>query len=60
MAVLSRPIGSLAIMSLAFVLSVAVAVPLLATLAFAAIGHPECATIPEDVGPCGYLARVAF
>ncbi|MFI7669515.1 hypothetical protein [Nocardia sp. NPDC049526] len=37
-----------------------VAIPMLATLAFAAIGHPECATIPEDVGPCGYWARVAY
>lgn len=54
MAVLSRPVSSLAI-----VLVVAVAIPMLATLAFAAIGHPECATIPEDVGPCGYWARVA-
>ncbi|WP_063058711.1 hypothetical protein [Nocardia sienata] len=54
MAVLSRPIGSLAI-----VLGVAVVLPMLATLAFAAIGHPECATIPQDVGPCGYWARVA-
>ncbi|MFE7741802.1 hypothetical protein [Nocardia sp. NPDC057455] len=54
MAVLYRPIGSLAI-----VLGVAVAIPMLATLAFAAIGHPECATIPQDVGPCGYWARVA-
>ncbi|MEU1521867.1 hypothetical protein ABZ413_06665 [Nocardia rhamnosiphila] len=54
MAVLSRPVSSLAI-----VLAVAVAIPMLATLAFAAIGHPECATIPEDVGPCGYWARVA-
>ncbi|MFE3255614.1 hypothetical protein ACFXPS_04490 [Nocardia sp. NPDC059091] len=53
MAVLSHPIRSLAI-----VLGVAVAIPMLATLAFAAIGHPECATIPEDVGPCGYWARV--
>lgn len=56
MAVLSRPI---VIGSLAIVLGVAVAIPVLATLAFAAIGHPECATIPEDVGPCGYWARVA-
>ncbi|MBF6464882.1 hypothetical protein IU427_06750 [Nocardia beijingensis] len=54
MAALSRPLTSLAI-----VLGVAVAIPLLATLAFAAIGHPECATIPQDVGPCGYWARVA-
>lgn len=44
---------------LAIVLAVAVAIPMLATLAFAAIGHPECATIPQDVGPCGYWARVA-
>jgi hypothetical protein len=41
MAVLSRPIGSLAT-----VLGVAVVIPTLATLGFAAIGHPECATIP--------------
>ncbi|MGW4329101.1 hypothetical protein ACWEKR_24810 [Nocardia sp. NPDC004573] len=54
MTALFRPIRSLAI-----VLGVAVAIPLLATLAFAAIGHPECATIPQDVGPCGYWARVA-
>ncbi|MFE2961128.1 hypothetical protein [Nocardia tengchongensis] len=38
----------------------AVTIPMLATLAFAGIGHPECATIPEDVGPCGYWARVAY
>lgn len=54
MAVLSRPLTSLAI-----VLAVAVAIPMFATLAFAAIGHPECATIPQDVGPCGYWPRVA-
>ena len=48
------------IRSLAIVLGVAVAIPMLATVAFAAIGHPECATIPEDVGPCGYWARVAY
>ncbi|MFD4458918.1 hypothetical protein [Nocardia sp. NPDC058480] len=54
MAVLSRAIRWLAV-----VLGVAVAIPMLATLAFAAIGHPECATIPQDVGPCGYWARVA-
>ncbi|MFI9532097.1 hypothetical protein ACIG56_02535 [Nocardia fusca] len=54
MAVLSRPIGSLAT-----VLGVAVVIPMLATLGFATIGHPECATIPQDVGPCGYWARVA-
>ncbi|MGW4535175.1 hypothetical protein ACWEOI_29915 [Nocardia sp. NPDC004340] len=45
---------------LAFVLTVAVAIPMLATLAFSAIGHPECASIPEDAGPCGYWARVAY
>ncbi|MFF0634300.1 hypothetical protein ACFYTS_17525 [Nocardia sp. NPDC004151] len=45
---------------LAFVLAAAVAIPMLATLAFSAIGHPECASIPEDVGPCGYWARVAY
>ncbi len=55
MTVLSRLIGALAM-----VLGVAVAIPMLVTLAFAAIGHPECATIPEDVGPCGYWARVAY
>ncbi|MFE1591150.1 hypothetical protein [Nocardia sp. NPDC058705] len=54
MAALSRPVGSLAI-----ILVIAVTVPILATLAFAAIGHPECAIIPQDVGPCGYWARVA-
>ncbi|MGK8510536.1 hypothetical protein ACRS5S_21670 [Nocardia asiatica] len=54
MTVLVRPLKSLAI-----VLGVALAIPMLATLAFAAIGHPECATIPQDVGPCGYWARVA-
>ncbi|MEV6139615.1 hypothetical protein AB0L63_26910 [Nocardia sp. NPDC051990] len=60
MAVLSRSKVSLAVVSLAMLLGVAVAVSMLATLAFAAIGHPECATIPEDVGPCGYWARVAY
>ncbi|WP_328411005.1 hypothetical protein [Nocardia sp. NBC_00403] len=60
MAVPSRPTVSLAIVSLAVILGVAVEIPMLATLAFAAIGHPECATIPEDVGPCGYWARVAY
>lgn len=55
-----RPTVSLAIVSLATILGVAVTIAMLATLAFAAIGHPECATIPEDVGPCGYWARVAY
>ncbi|MFD3701572.1 hypothetical protein ACFWUP_00340 [Nocardia sp. NPDC058658] len=54
MAVFSRLVGSLAI-----ILVIAVTVPILAALAFAAIGHPECATIPQDVGPCGYWASVA-
>ncbi|MFD3701569.1 hypothetical protein ACFWUP_00325 [Nocardia sp. NPDC058658] len=54
MAVLSRPIGSLAI-----VLAVAVTIPIIATLVFAADAHPECAFIPDSVGPCGYWARVA-
>ncbi|MFF2083682.1 hypothetical protein ACFVVM_07885 [Nocardia sp. NPDC058176] len=54
MAVLSRLIGSLAV-----VLGMAVVIPILAALAYAAIGHPECATIPQDVGPCGYWPRVA-
>ncbi|WP_227982165.1 hypothetical protein [Nocardia spumae] len=60
MAAPTRPTVSLAIVSLAVVLGVAVEIPMLATLAFAAIGHPECATIPEDVGPCGYWARVSY
>ncbi|MFD3592627.1 hypothetical protein ACFWU5_07845 [Nocardia sp. NPDC058640] len=54
MAALPRPARKLA-----FVLAIAVTIPILATLAFAAIGHPECATIPQDVGPCGYWSRVA-
>ncbi|NEW39689.1 hypothetical protein GV794_24285 [Nocardia cyriacigeorgica] len=54
MAEVSRPFSSLVL-----ILGVAVAIPTLATLAFATIGHPECADIPEDVGPCGYWARVA-
>ena len=55
MAALLRPIVGI----LAVVLAAAVAIPMLATLAFAALRHPECATIPEDVGPCGYWPRVA-
>ncbi|MFI9504115.1 hypothetical protein [Nocardia sp. NPDC052566] len=54
MAVSFRPLRSLAI-----ILAVAVALPMLATLVFASGRHPECATIPGDVGPCGYWARVA-
>ncbi|MEU8898678.1 hypothetical protein [Nocardia sp. NPDC048505] len=38
---------------------VVLAIPLAATLAFAAGSHPECASIPGDVGPCGYWARLA-
>lgn len=52
-------VPSLLLSTLVLGLGVAVAIPTLATLAFAAIGHPECATIPQDVGPCGYWARVA-
>ncbi|MEU4311727.1 hypothetical protein [Nocardia sp. NPDC024068] len=44
----------------ALVVAVAVAIPAIATLSWAAIGHPECATIPEDVGPCGYWSRVEY
>ncbi|WP_067709385.1 hypothetical protein [Nocardia yamanashiensis] len=49
----NRIVGSFVVM-----LAVAVVIPVLAALAFATIGHPECASIPEDVGPCGYWARV--
>ncbi|PXX70981.1 hypothetical protein DFR70_101402 [Nocardia tenerifensis] len=54
MAVLSRPATVAAI-----IIGVTVGIPALATLGFAAHAHPECATIPQDVGPCGYWARVA-
>ncbi|MFC4373515.1 hypothetical protein ACFO5K_05330 [Nocardia halotolerans] len=54
MAVLSRPLASLAT-----VLGVAVVIPMIATLVFAAADHPECAINAAEVGPCGYWPRVA-
>ncbi|AFU03298.1 hypothetical protein [Nocardia brasiliensis] len=48
------------VMASAMTVAAVLAVGLLAFLAKILSPHPECATIPEDVGPCGLWGRISF
>ncbi|MEU0540410.1 hypothetical protein [Nocardia sp. NPDC005978] len=45
--------------AVALFFGLALAMPAIATLLFATLRHPECAMIPDSVGPCDYWGRVA-
>ncbi|WP_280449117.1 hypothetical protein [Nocardia brasiliensis] len=48
------------VMASAMTVAAVLAVGMLWFLAKILSPHPECATIPEDVGPCGLWGRIAF
>ncbi|MBF6125932.1 hypothetical protein [Nocardia brasiliensis] len=48
------------VMASAMTVAAVLAVGMLWFLAEILSPHPECATIPEDVGPCGLWGRITF